>query len=122
MNSIRKKFTLLNLISIFLCSFVAGIVGFWFLSDLQVKSSDEIMSLTCRQETTELNQQLLGIQSAVNYYSDFAERRLPSVEALRDADTRAAYLADMEEQMSGIVRNTKGVGAFYFRLAPRTGG
>ena len=118
MNSIRKKFTLLNLISIFLCSFVAGIVGFWFLSDLQVKSSDEIMSLTCRQETTELNQQLLGIQSAVNYYSDFAERRLPSVEALRDADTRAAYLADMEEQMSGIVRNTKGVGAFYFRLAP----
>jgi diguanylate cyclase (GGDEF)-like protein len=118
MNSISKKFTALNLICILLFAFLFGGVGFWFISNSETKASEQILKLTCRQEANSLNQELHGIQSAINVFSEIAEDRLASTEILKSEATRAGYLREMEKLMADFARNTTGVGAYYLRIDP----
>ena len=79
MNSIRQKFTVLNLVIIFLCTFIVGGAGLWFTSRSQQEYSDEILQLTCRQETSFLNNELTDIQNAIDIFADQAMGRMPPV-------------------------------------------
>ena len=119
MNSIRQKFTVLNLVIIFLCTFIVGGAGLWFTSRSQKEYSDEILQLTCRQETSFLNNELLDIQRAIDIFADQATDRMPPVEMLRsNAAVRRQYVSEMEKLISDIVRHNKGVVCYYLRIAP----
>lgn len=119
MNSIRQKFTVLNLVIIFLCTFIVGGAGLWFTSRSQKEYSDEILQLTCRQETSFLNDELADIQRAIDIFADQATDRMPPVEVIRSNDAvRRQYVSEMEKLISDIVRHNKGVVCYYLRLAP----
>lgn len=119
MNSIRQKFTVLNLVIIFLCTFIVGGAGLWFTSRSQKEYSDEILQLTCRQETSFLNDELADIQRAIDIFADQATDRMPPVEVIRSNDAvRRQYVSEMEKLISDIVRHSKGVVCYYLRLAP----
>ena len=119
MNSIRQKFTVLNLIIIFLCTFIVGGAGLWFTSRSQKEYSDEILQLTCRQETSFLNDELADIQRAIDIFADQAMDRMPPVETLRsDAAVRRQYVHEMDKLIGDIVRHNKGVLCYYLRIAP----
>ena len=119
MNSIRQKFTVLNLIIIFLCTFIVGGAGLWFTSRSQKEYSDEILQLTCRQETSFLNDELADIQHAIDIFADQAMGRMPPVETIRaDAVARRQYVHEMEKLIGDIVRHNKGVLCYYLRIAP----
>ena len=119
MNSIRQKFTVLNLVIIFLCTFIVGGTGLWFTSRSQKEYSDEILQLTCRQETSFLNDELADIQRAIDIFADQATDRMPPVEVIRSDDAvRRQYVSEMEKLISDIVRHNKGVVCYYLRLAP----
>ena len=119
MNSIRQKFTVLNLVIIFLCTFIVGGAGLWFTSRSQKEYSDEILQLTCRQETSFLNDELADIQHAIDIFADQATDRMPPVEVIRSDDAvRRQYVSEMEKLISDIVRYNKGVVCYYLRIAP----
>lgn len=119
MNSIRQKFTVLNFVIIFLCTFIVGGVGLWFTSRTQKEYSDELLQLTCRQETSFLNHEFSDIQQSVGIFADQAENRMPPVEAIRsDASVRREYVREMEKLIGNIVRHDHGVLCYYLRLAP----
>ena len=119
MNSIRQKFTVLNLVIIFLCTFIVGGAGLWFTSRSQQEYSDEILQLTCRQETSFLNNELTDIQNAIDIFADQAMGRMPPVEILRsDTAARQKYISEMEKLIADIVRHSKGVGCYYLRISP----
>lgn len=118
MNSIRQKFTVLILICIFLCTLIEGGMAFWYVSYFQRSSSDQILSMTCRQEAESLNREFSAIHDSVNMYADTALRRLPAPESLKDRAFLASYVKEMQELMADIVRNSVDIGAYYLRLAP----
>lgn len=119
MNSIRQKFTVLNLVIIFLCTFIVGGAGLWFTSRSQKEYSDEILQLTCKQETSFLNEEFIDIQRSINIFADQATDRMPSVEVLgTNAAVRRQYVSEMEKLIGDIVRHNKGVVCYYLRIAP----
>ena len=119
MNSIRKKFTALNLLIIFLCTFIMGGMGFWFTSHSQEESSEEILRLTCREEVAFLNQEFYGIQHSVEICAEQAMDRMPEPEVLRsDSVARGEYIRDMEKLMGDAARRTIGANCYYLRIAP----
>lgn len=119
MNSISRKINVLNLVTIFLCTFIMGGVGFWFTSNSRKDTSDEILSLTCRQETNFLNLEMFEAKQSVDLFSELATGDMPSVEAIRsDSAVRRNYVSRMEKQMSDFARHTSGIGCYYFRIAP----
>ena len=119
MNSIRKKFTFLNLVIIFLCTFIVGGAGVWFTSRSQQEYSDEILQLTCRQETSFLNDELADIQRSIDIFADQAMGRMPALESIRSNESvRREYIGEMEKLISDIVRHNKGVLCYYMRIAP----
>ena len=69
MNSIRQKFTVLNMVIIFLCTFIVGGAGLWFTSHSQEEYSDEILQLTCRQESSFLNDEFTDIQRSIGIFA-----------------------------------------------------
>ena len=110
MNSIRKKFTVLNLTIIFLCTFIVGGAGLWFTSRSQKEYSDEILQLTCRQETSFLNGELADIQRAIDVFADQATDRIPPLETVgSDVAVRRQYIREMEKLIGDIARHNKGV-------------
>lgn len=119
MNSIRQKFTVLNLVIIFLCTFIVGGAGLWFTSRSQKEYSDEILQLTCRQETSFLNNEFLDIQRSIDIFADQATYRMPPVEVLStNAAVRQQYVSEMDKLIGDIVRHNKGVVCYYLRIAP----
>ena len=119
MNSIRQKFTVLNLVIIFLCTFIVGGAGLWFTSRSQKEYSDEILQLTCKQETSFLNEEFIDIQRSINIFADQATDRMPPVEVLgTNAAVRRQYVSEMEKLIGDIVRHNKGVVCYYLRIAP----
>lgn len=119
MNSILKKFTVLNLVIIFLCTFIMGGAGLWFTSRSQKEYSDEILQLTCRQETSFLNEELYDIQRSIEIFAEQAIDKMPPAEMIQsDAAVRRGYVSEMEKLIGDIVRHNKGVGCYYLRLAP----
>ena len=119
MNSILKKFTVLNLAIIFLCTFIMGGAGLWFTSRSQEEYSDEILQLTCRQETSFLNEELYDIQRSIDIFAEQAMDRIPALELIQsDAAVRREYISEMEKLIGDIVRHNKGVGCYYLRIAP----
>ena len=119
MNSIRKKFTVLNLTIIFLCTFIVGGAGLWFTSRSQKEYSDEILQLTCRQETSFLNDELTDIQRAIDVFAEQATDRIPPLETVgSDMAVRRQYISEMEKLIGGIARYNKSVLCYYLRLAP----
>ena len=67
MNSIRQKFTVLNMVIIFLCTFIVGGAGLWFTSHSQEEYSDEILQLTCRQESSFLNDAAAYLPAGIKF-------------------------------------------------------
>ena len=119
MNSIRQKFTVLNLVIIFLCTFIVGGAGLWFTSRSQKEYSDEILQLTCRQESSFLNDEFTDIQRSIGIFADQATDRMPPVDVIRsNAAVRRQYVSEMEKLMGDIVRHSKGVVCYYLRITP----
>ena len=119
MNSIRQKFTVLNLVIIFLCTFIVGGAGLWFTSRSPKEYSDEILQLTCKQETSFLNEEFIDLQRSIGIFADQATDRMPPVELLgTNAAVRRQYISEMEKLMGDIVRHNKGVVCYYLRIAP----
>ena len=108
MNSIRQKFTVLNMVIIFLCTFIVG-----------EEYSDEILQLTCRQESSFLNDEFTDIQRSIGIFADQATDRMPPVDVIRsNAAVRRQYVSEMEKLMGDIVRHSKGVVCYYLRITP----
>ena len=119
MNSILKKFTVLNLIIIFLCTFIMGGAGLWFTSRSQEEYSDEILQLTCRQETSFLNEELYDIQRSIEIFAEQAIDKMPPPNLIQsNAAVRREYISEMDKLIGDIVRHNKGVGCYYLRIAP----
>ena len=119
MNSIRNKFTVLNLFIIFLCTFIMGGIGFWFTAQSQEASSEEILQLTCKQEAGYLNQEFYSIQHSVEIFAEQASDRMPDLEEFQtDTEARRVYMREMEKLFADIARHTMGVGCYYLRIAP----
>ena len=117
-NSIQKKFTLLILCCIFLSTCLVGCMAYWYISYFQKADSDQIMSMTCRQEADSLNRQFSSVNDAVSIYSNEAMKRLPSSASLMDEAFLDAYMGDMEAFMSDVVKNTVDIRTYFMRLAP----
>lgn len=118
MKSIRGKFLLMNLISIFLCILLIGGLGLWSISSIQTASSRDILSLTCRAEGQDLDEEINSIQDSVELFCAMTDHLLPSLESLRDQAFVDSLYAETERNMGQIAKVTHGVCAYYFRTAP----
>ena len=117
MRSIRGKFLQLNLISILLCVGLIGGVGLWSISRIQRDSSQDILNLTCRVEGQQLNEIIDSIQASVNLFCEMIDAQVVSPDELKDPQFAAQLCAEAEKSMGKIAGVTRGVCAYYFRLA-----
>ncbi|MBQ6927486.1 MAG: diguanylate cyclase [Oscillospiraceae bacterium] len=117
MRSIRGKFLQLNLISILLCVVLIGGVGLWSISRIQRDSSQDILNLTCRVEGQQLNEIIDSIQASVNLFCEMIDAQVVSPDELKDPQFAAQLCAEAEKSMGKIAGVTRGVCAYYFRLA-----
>lgn len=118
MKSIQSKFVVLSIISILLCTLLVGGVGLWSMARAQEQSSDEILSLTCQQQSYKIDQELMDIEGSVNACADAIEANLPSPELLKDESFLGSYLSYTESLVSNIANNTSGIFTFYLRFDP----
>lgn len=117
MHSIRGKFLQLNLISILLCVVLIGGLGLWSISHIQQESSQEILNLTCRVEGQKLNEVIGNIQANVNLFCEMIDAQVITPDALQDPQFTEQLCAEAERSMGKIAGVTRGVCAYYFRLA-----
>ena len=117
MGSIRGKFLQLNLISILLCVVLIGGLGLWSISLIQSDSSQQILNLTCRVEGQTLNDTIDSIQTSVNLFCEMIDSQVTSPDELRDLHYTDALCRTAEKSMGEIAANTRGVCAYYFRVA-----
>lgn len=118
MRSIRGKFLLLNLVSLLLCALMVGGVSLAAISASQLSAAQEILTLTCRTESAELEAQLYGIRNTVELFCELADEQLDSLEQLREEESAAPYFAQTEKYMGQLAQLTPGICAYYFRVDP----
>lgn len=118
MVSIRSKFTAICLLFILLSTAIVGGSALLAISRIQEQSSDEIMSLTCLQQAGELNEELMHVKTSVDACAELMQGNVTSLKSLTNPTTLAAYMADIERQISAIGANTPGVCTYYVRINP----
>ena len=117
-NSIRGKFLQLTIISILLCALLLGSVALASVSSMQTYTARELLSLTCRAEGAELEATLHSIRAAVDVFSDLADAQVSSLLQLRNDSFLDVFCEEVEYTMLELARETPGVCACYFRIAP----
>ncbi len=117
-NSIRGKFLQLTIISILLCALLLGSVALASVSSMQTYTARELLSLTCRAEGAELEATLHSIRAAVDVFSDLADAQVSSLLRLRNDSFLDVFCEEVEYTMLELARETPGVCACYFRIAP----
>ena len=118
MKSIRAKFLFLNLISVLLCAVLVGGVSLAAISNSQLTSAREILTLTCRAQSAEFEELLYSIRSSVDLFCELADEQLDSLDTLSDDEAARQLMAQVEQYMGQFAKRTLGVCAYYFRAAP----
>lgn len=118
MSSIRGKFLRLNLFSTLLCVLLIGGLGLWSISVIQKRSSQDLLSLTCRVEGQVLEADITSIRESVDLFSTMIDDNLPSLDTLRGQAFVNTFVADAERMMGQIAAVTHGVCAYYLRIDP----
>ena len=106
---------MLSLLCVLLGTAVTAAFGLRIVSKVQTQSSDQILALTCREQTGKLNQELLGIEGSVDACAELVTTSLTTTDLTDDA----AYLAkldEIEQQVGSIAQNTSGVCTYYLRV------
>lgn len=118
MRSIQNKFIILILACILLSAVTIGGAGILHAARMVDTDSEEIMDLTCRLETQNMDMLFNGIEHSVDMLSVYAQDRLESVEMLGDDDYRTAYDQELDQIFASIAGQTEGAVAYYVRYNP----
>ena len=117
MKSIRHKLVLFSLLCALLGTAITTAVGLLAISQTQNRSSEQILTLTCLEESSDLNQTLLNIEGSVEACSDIITSELSSLEPDCSKEEFSACVDDLEKLVGSIAETTPGVCTYYVRVS-----
>lgn len=119
MKSLNNKIVLLISLSVIFTVLLVATVGLVFFNELIVRSSEEIMMLTCDNKTQQMNSWFSSIEQSVNLFHDYCEKIMPSDEnLLRDIDYMTAHVENVSNLLEDTAFNTEYAATMFYRFDP----